>query len=59
MLSSRLPTKLAIDMVGTIDRSERKKAGQKVPILAAAEAHGILFSMLKDRIKVREPAYMS
>ena len=42
---------LAIDMVGTVDKSARKKSVKKVSIRGAAEAHGIPFSTLYDRIR--------
>ena len=47
--------KLAISMVGTINKSTVKKAGEKVSIRAAAEAYGIPFSTLKDRLKGTQP----
>ena len=42
---------LAIDMLGNIDKGASKKSGKKVSIRAAAEAHGIPFSTLYDRIR--------
>ena len=41
---------LAIAIVGTVDKSAGKKSGKKVSIRGAAEAHGIPFSTLHDRI---------
>ena len=38
-------------VVGTIDKSAGKKSEKKVSIRAAAEAHGIPFSTLQDRLK--------
>ena len=42
---------LAITMVGTVDKSAGKKSVKKVSIRAAAEAHGIPYSTLHDRIR--------
>lgn len=43
--------KLAMGMVGTINKNAGKKAGEKGSIRTAAEAHGVPFSTLKDRLK--------
>ena len=43
--------KLAMGMVGTINKNAGKKGGEKGSIRAAAEAHGVPFSTLKDRLK--------
>lgn len=43
--------KLAIAMVGTVEKNIGGKNGQKGSIRTAEEAHGIPFSTLRNRIK--------